>query len=360
MARRERTTGLPRRTRTRAVHTESRRIAGITWNEQATRFAILGAILLLALGVLGAFAYRVYANNIGRPNTTVLNVDGDKSSLRYYADRLGPFAFANRNTGASLAAMEEDLLNKLEREALTIRLARESNIDLSDKAVLQAVANQLQVPTGGAAFDGIYKAELDRQNISDSTFRRLKRAELADTRLLDNVKAELGTAGEQYTLRTIVTASKEEADALVTRLKAGEEFGTVAQTASKDLTSRQRDGLMLPEPIELLPANIQAAVKDKPAGSELLGPTQVGTDWWIFKVERKDSADYSDAQKEQLARVRVDARIKAKRDELVANRKIKRDLSAASLDWAQDHLELPDDALTDTGAPQPQVTVTSR
>ena len=136
------------------------------------------------------------------------------------------------------------------------------------------------------------------------------------------------------TLRTVVSASQETANTVLALAKTNADFGSIAQTQSTDLASRQKDGVMDPEPARLLPDNIRAAIADKPAGSEILGPVQVETNWWVFKIDARDpQGTLSETQKSQLADLLVKDAVKDGR----AAAKIKRDISSSDYSWANDH-----------------------
>ena len=342
MARKTRTTGLPRQQRRTVSHTASRRVGGIAWDERAQRWLILGGAGLLLAVILGLFAYKVYEEKIGRPNTVVLSVEGEDFTLSYYADRLGGFIRANQGSNSNLQLLEEDLLNKLEREAVAIKLAKEKGVALDDGAVLDFVAGQLGVSRGGTAtsFDTLYRAQLRAQGLSEGNYRRLKRAELAETKLTEQIQAEVGAKGDQYVLRTILLNTKEKADEIFAKIKGGAKIGDLAQTESLDLESRQQDGLLLPEPLELFPAAIQAALAGKNPG-DLLGPVQAGDNWWVFTIDRKEAIDYSDQQKGQLATARLDALVKKTRSDLRGAGKITSSLSSDDLTWAQNNATVP-------------------
>ena len=336
------------------VHAADRRIAGVPWNDRTRRLGILGAAGLLLAVVIGIFAYNIYEERIGRPNTVILSVEGEDFTLRYYADRLGGFLKANNATSSTIQLLEEDLLNKLEREAVGVKLAAEKNVPLGNEDILNFIASQFGVQRGasGSSFDTLYRAQLRAQAVSDGTFKRLKTAELAESKLQDSIRTEIGDKGDQYVLRSVLAASKAAipdtattkgvigADDILKRLQAGEDFGSIAQKESLDLASRQQDGLMLPEPIELLPAAIQAALKDKKIG-ELLGPVQVQDKWWVFKIERVEPVDYSANQKTDLGKIRLDALINQTRSTLRAAGKIKSSLSASDITWAQNNASVP-------------------
>jgi parvulin-like peptidyl-prolyl isomerase len=336
MARRtERTTALPR-PRPRPVAADRRKIGGIAWGEEHLRLGILagaGALLLLVLGMLG---YGWYDNHIATPNKVVLTVGSDQFKLNYYADRLYQFVQANQTSGDSVTLLEQQLLTNLEDEALTIQLAQERGVNLSDDEITKQIASELGVPVGGpgSSFDTLYRQRLKTTKMSDANYRRLAEATLAKARLLDQVTNEVGDTGDMLSIRAVVSNSKDNGDAVLTRVKNGEDLGGVAQSDSTDLQSRQNDGLMLPEPPALLPDNIRTAIEGKQAGSDLFGPIQVQTDWWVFRVDKRDpTGQYSDAQKSQLAQAKLDETIKAKR----ASTRIVRKLSASDVVWAEKH-----------------------
>jgi parvulin-like peptidyl-prolyl isomerase len=315
--------------------TSGRKVAGVTWNEAHGRLAIISVAAALLVLVLGMFVYRWYDYNFARPNHIVLSVGNQEFKLNYYTDRLYQFVQANQQQqlGGNLPLYEQQLLTKLEEEALTIQLAKEKGVDLSDDEITREIASELGVPVGGtgSSFDTLYRARLKTLKISDGNYRHLAEASLANRKLLEKFKNEIGETGEGVTIRTVVTASKDEADKVVERIKGGEDMGTVAQTTSTELDSKQQDGLLLPEPARLLPENIQKAIQDKPAGTELFGPVDVQQNWWVFRIDKRDPAyAFSDSQKSQLAQVKLDDAIKEKR----ATTPIKRNLTGDDIDWA--------------------------
>ncbi len=336
MARRtERTTALPR-PRPRAVSGQQRRIAGIAWSEEHLRLGILAGAAALLVLVLGMLGYGWYDDHVLTPNKAVLTVGSEQVKLNYYADRLYQFVQSNQTSGDNVSLLEQQLLTKLEDEALTIELAKERGINLSDDEITKQIASELGVPVGGpgSSFDTLYRQRLKTTKMSDANYRRMAEATLANTRLLDQMKNEVGDTGEMVSIRTVVSNSKDAANAVAARIKGGEDLGSVAQTDSTDLQSKQNDGLMLPEPPALLPDAIKTAIEGKQAGTELFGPIQVQNNWWVFRIDsRNPTAQYSDAQKAQLAQIRLDEAIKAKR----AATTIKRNLSPSDVVWAEKH-----------------------
>lgn len=333
MARRERTTGLPR-PRARQGSRQERKVAGVAVTEQTTRIAILGGVAFLLVLVLGLLGWRWYDQNYRVPEKVILQVGEEQFKLKYYADRLFPYAQSQAGAGVNLGLAEQALVGVLENEALVSLIAREKGITVTDQDITNEIAAQLGVPAGGAgsSFDTLYRQRLKSLTMSDGNYRRQVEAQVYRTRLIDAYKAEMGETGEMVTLRAISVPTKEEAEAVIERINGGEDMGTVAQTTSNDLTSRQKDGVLDPEPPRLYPESVRTAIDGKEAGAELFGPIEVGENFWVFRLEKRDpNATPSDTQKNQLAELTLEDDLKAKR----ASVTIRRSLTTSDITWAE-------------------------
>lgn len=335
MARRERTTALPRQ-RPREARPGARGGFFLT-TEETLRLLILGGASLLLVIVLGLLGWRWYDQTFRVPEKVILQVGDERFRLKYYADRLFPYAQSVAGSGINLGLAEQQLLTQLENEAIVNAIARERGITVKPDDVTNEIASQLGVPAGGAGttFDTLYRQRLQSLTMSDANYRRWVEAQVYRKKLKDAILADIGDTTEMVTLRTIITTTEDEAKAALARIQAGEDMGTVAQTASKDLNSRQKDGIMDPEPPALLPAAVQAAIEGKPAGSEIIGPVQLANgDWWILRIEKRDpNATPSDTQKSQLADLRIDELIKEKRATIT----IRRNITSSDFRWAEEH-----------------------
>lgn len=334
MARRDRTTGLPRPRVRQAARQQSRFSLG---ESQLQRGVWVVGVLLIAL-LVGAMGYRWFDGKYLQPNKTVLTVADEKFSLKYYTDRL--FLSAQAQSGSSspnISIIEQTLFTDLENEAIARIVAKERGISVSQEEVTEEIASQLGVPAGGAGttFDQLYRQRLRTLRMSDGAYRRYTEAQVFVNKLKESFATEIGDTGELVTLRVIVSPAKADADKILERLKAGENLGTVAQTESSDLTSRQKDGLLEPEPARLLPDAVRAAIADKAAGTELFGPVEVSGSSWVFRIETRDpQGAYSETQKGQLADLATSDAIKAKRLLL----KIERDMDSDDYNWANEHV----------------------
>jgi len=334
MARRERTTGLPRpRPRTEG---KGQKVGGVAFGEREQRLAIIGTAVLLLVVVIALFAWRAYDNTFRVPNKTVLSVADEKFALKYYADRLFLYAQQQQGSGISLTIAEQALIRVLEEEALIELIAKEKGITVSDEEITTEIAAQLGVPVGGAGstFDTLYRQRLSTVSMDNATYRRYTEAQVWQSKLGDAYKAELGDTSEAVTLRTVVVATQAEATAVADRIKGGENLGTIAQTLSTDPTSRQRDGLMDAEPARLLPETVRTAIEGKAAGDEVIGPIEVSGSFWVFRVEKRDAAaTLSETQKSQLADLMVEDAVSAKR----AQTTIRRTFDSSDFRWAEEN-----------------------
>ncbi|MBA4179929.1 MAG: hypothetical protein C0506_05005 [Anaerolinea sp.] len=336
MARRERTTGLPR-PRPRANARNERRVAGVRLSDRNIRFGVLGGSAALLVIVLFLLGYRWYDENIARPNSSVLTVAGDEYSLEYYTDRLFQFAQLNQSSGTNPSLLEQALLQKLEEEALALKLAAEKGITISEQDITNQIGVELGVPVGGSgsSFATLYRQKLKDLKMSDGNYRRLTEAQIAHDRLLLEYEKEVGSTGETVTLRAVLSPSKEAADAVVARINAGEDMGTVAQQDSTDLASRQKDGLLDPGPQALLPEQARNALEGK-ADGELIGPVDVDGNFWVFRIEKRDpEGALTTAQTTDLAERKLEEAIEALR----ATTTIKRSLDPSDIKWAENHIE---------------------
>ncbi len=334
MARRDRTTGLPR-PKVRQTATGPRALSDRIRDESTIRIALIGGAALLLVFVVGLLGWRWYDQNFRVPEKVIIRVgDTQEYKLKYYADRLFPYVQAVSQTGTSVAIAEQQLLRILEDEALVRILAEERGITVSAEEVTAEIAAQLGVAVGGAgsSFDTLYRQRLQAVAMSNGNYRRWTEAQVYADKLKEALILEMGETTEMVTVRAIVSASEADANTAKARVDGGEDLGTVAQTISTDLTSRQRDGLFDPEPPKLLPEAVQAAIEGKEAGTELLGPVQVGNNWWVFRLEtRNPSATPSETQKNQLGSRLLEEAAREKRSQVTITRKV----TADDIRWAE-------------------------
>ncbi len=336
MARRDRTTGLPR-PRGRTNRDVSDHDGG--WfppKDEHLRYAILGGVTLLLVLVLGVFVYRWYDNNFQRPGKTILSAGEESFSLGYYSDRLGPFLISNPGTSSSIGP--QLLLAKLEEEALTLQLATDLGIEITEDDITAAIAADLGVPVGsgsGSAFDNAYRLRLSGTGLSDGNYRRLTKASEADRLLREYVRNEIGETGETVQIRLVLVDTQESADEIVDRVNQGEDMGTIAQVESIHVQSRVEDGLLISPP-SLLSDEAQEVLKDLEVG-KLSAPFEDDDGFWVIRLERRDpEGTFTDQHLEELVILRFEEMIAKARSAT----EIERNLSPGDIDWALERIHI--------------------
>lgn len=150
----------------------------------------------------------------------------------------------------ALAAEEEGLDEALEvRAALALARRRVLSEAYLDLAVSEAVSEE--------ALQAAYRAEVEA---------------LADERLIS--------------LRHILVATREEAEALAARLKEGADFGRLAERHSLDETSRDEGGSYGMTPVSALPPTLVRASAGLPVGVPS-PPFQTEAGWHLVRVDAR-------------------------------------------------------------------------
>ena len=328
MARRDRTTGLPRPRGSSQVKVAPRFSMG---EQSQLRFLWIGGAIVIGV-ILAIWGWTWYDSKYRVPEKTILSVADERFKLRYFSDRL---LLASQAAGGNqnLTILEQTLLTNLEDEALAEIVAREKGITVSDDEITNEIATQLGVPIGGpgSSFDTLYRQRLQSVRMSDGAYRRYTEAQVFINKLGEKYEEEIGVTGEVVAIRKIVSRTQAEADAALARVRGGENFGSVAQAISADETSRQNDGLDAAEPPLLLPENIRTAIEGKSAGEEIFGPVEVAGAFWVFKIDVRDpQGTITETQKGQLADIQRAEAIAAKRGQV----RIRRDMDSDDFAWA--------------------------
>jgi parvulin-like peptidyl-prolyl isomerase len=86
-----------------------------------------------------------------------------------------------------------------------------------------------------------YEAVREATGLTEADLRYLMEGSLYRTKLSDAIRAEAPTTAEQVHARHILVATREEAESIVARLEAGEDFAALAAQLSQD-TSNKDDG----------------------------------------------------------------------------------------------------------------------
>lgn len=137
--------------------------------------------------------------------------------------------------------------------------------------------------------------------------RDLLVAELFTKKARDNIASTVPQRAEQAHIMQIVTDNKDEAEAIRDRLRAGEDFASMARQVSQDLSSKEKGGELGWFPRELLDKNIaDTAFKIEPGTiSEPVKPENMQNFHILKVIERKEDMEISAENREKMISLAV-------------------------------------------------------
>jgi parvulin-like peptidyl-prolyl isomerase len=252
------------------------------------RFIIVGVVVIVIFGIL---SITFYQNYIAPFNRTIITVDNLQISMRYFLDR-------TRLAGSGPLTMLETLTNELVMKIM----APKYGIQVTDADIENELRNMASGGTGNISdveFNEWYRQVLNDNKASDSQYREIVGVNLLSRRLQEYLAERVPTATEQVHLHVIIVQSSEKAQNVVTRLKAGEDFTTLAREVSIETASKDDGGDLgwLPPAISNYAEQITALEINEispiiPYYNQISMPTSLTEPdaYYIFMVSEKDSS----------------------------------------------------------------------
>jgi parvulin-like peptidyl-prolyl isomerase len=228
---------------------------------------------------------------------------------------------AGREGGLTAAAVEETATARAEASATAAMWTPTPTLTPSPtltttQALTEPTATPANTPTpaptptpniiGEAELSAAYDSWIDtirqQTGISEAQYRDYIRAGLLTSKLADALGEEVPTVAEQANARHILVETEEEANAVLARLEAGEEFADLAQELSTDTGSAANGGELGFVPRGRFVEPIDEAIFTLPIG-EISEPIETEFGWHIVQVldreERELSpVDYTQQQRE--------------------------------------------------------------
>jgi hypothetical protein len=216
--------------------------------ERINRLLILGgviAVILLAFGVIG---YGWYATQIKPLSKTVLRVGDTKFSLGHLERRMeltrsnSPGVYV----GDQLIQLPDATLNTLEFEALLLETADQLDIAVTDEELDVEIRDRASLAEDSqpSLVAQAFRRQVDDSGLKPNEYRQMLRAELLRQEVLNYFVFLSPTAETQVRARWIITETKEDADAALAKVNAGDDFAAVANTVSIQATASQDGGLI--------------------------------------------------------------------------------------------------------------------
>jgi hypothetical protein len=275
--------------------------------EESTRLMLMAAVVGIVVVALGIIGFGYWYSVIKPRSRTVLQVDSVKVSYSAMKRRMAYEALQNQaylQSQSAVTALPEAVVQTLTREII-IDLKAESDlgITITDDELTQKLnaAVGLGSNTDSKAFADALKKQLAATGLTDAEFRRKVRVELLTTKINAKFTSEVPASVMQAKVDVIQTDTEADAQTAADRVKAGEDWATVAKALSKESGLATTGGVHDYAPEGTLNPAYDAQAFSSNVG-EVVGPlTAADGTYYVIRVEDRAEKPVTDAQKPQLA-----------------------------------------------------------
>jgi parvulin-like peptidyl-prolyl isomerase len=169
----------------------------------------------------------------------ILLADYQEETARFEAAMAGQgFDLESEDGKAMLAQMCRQVLDSMIEQVLIRQAAAKEGVAISEEELEATIQESIEEGGGQASFE-------EWLQISDLTyedFREEIRFQLLALAIFEQVTASVPTTAEQVHTRHILVDTEEEAQAILTRLQAGEDFAALARQLSQDENTKEAGG----------------------------------------------------------------------------------------------------------------------
>jgi parvulin-like peptidyl-prolyl isomerase len=253
---------------------------------------MLGAFAAFILVIVGFLAYGWWDNQVGPPHSRAMRVGDTTLNLDYFARRTkGLFQdFGQTPTSSNFATYVSIVAGTLEQEiVLRERAPVDLGLNPTPEQVDSEIATRLSVSQDDqAAFQVAYDNDRKARDLSVKEYRQMVEAALLGRWAREGFARAVPAAEDQVRIRQIVVGAREDADRVVERLNAGEDFATVAQEMSSDSATKDAGGEKGWVALEELDQSYGAKVFALDVGQRS-EPLQGQGGFYIIEVEEKQA-----------------------------------------------------------------------
>lgn len=307
-----------------------------------------GLLALLASLLLAACGAQTSLSPAGQTVARVGDVTLTREALDAQVARIEKGFQAQAGSGIPLPSkldIEQELVNRFIEQSLTLSVARQRGIAVTEQEIdtqIETFRTQIPQSTGGT-LDQAVEEQLGLPGVGSPEFRQfvsyfLAQQKLAESlvsdadvrqRITDEVMAETQRTVPVATVAHILVATEEEANTVIERLDAGEDFAALAAELSQDPGSAQNGGVY--ENIgqgQFVPEFEQAMFVDLEPGETTKTPVQTQFGYHIIRlISRSEqpaiAPDQAQAQIDQRVEQEIGAQRQQALDTLISEERTK-------------------------------------
>ncbi|MDL1901551.1 hypothetical protein FBR02_12350 [Anaerolineae bacterium CFX9] len=231
----------------------------------------------------------------------VARVNGQEITLGEYQRVLARYE-QQQITAADANSLRAVVLNTMIEQILIEQAAAAQGIAIEDAELESELNNARQLAGSGVSWEDWLASNL----YSEAEFRETLRDALLTGRMRDQITSDLLGSVLQVRARHILVGSAAEAQALIDRANAGEDFGMLAQQNSRDITSRDLGGdLGWFTAEELLEPVLAQAAFSQEVGA-VGGPIESSLGWHVLQVVERGERPVPEEKRADLAQRRFE------------------------------------------------------
>jgi hypothetical protein len=165
--------------------------------------------------------------------------DYQKEMSRFEAAMVGQgFDLESEDGKARLAQMRRQVLDSMIEQVLIEQAAAQEGVIISEEELEATIQQSIEEGGGQASFE----EWLRTSDLTYEEFQEELRFQLLALAIFEQVTASVPTTAEQVHARHILVQTKEEAQTILTRLQAGEDFAALARERSQDENTKEAGG----------------------------------------------------------------------------------------------------------------------
>jgi parvulin-like peptidyl-prolyl isomerase len=263
--------------------------------ERRAQVFVIAGIVIVAIAILGVLGFGYYQTSIAPKHETVLKVGGRSFNMGYVEKRI---RYAIRSGGSSgLASSSEHLavaqaVTDIENEEITRLNASQQNISVSEDEIDAEIRTELGVADSAdqTTYAEAYRNAVRDSGLSAKEYRDIVAVKALENKIRQNIVSGIPATADQVRLFEIQVGTQEEAQQVVDRLAAGEDFSAIAAELSLDSNTKDKGGEMGWTPKAALETAAGDAVFALEVGQWTQPVAASNNSYYVYKVSDKASA----------------------------------------------------------------------
>ncbi len=217
-------------------------------------------------------------------------VNGEPIYLAAYEEELARYEQSQVELGTAVSDYRTVVLDTLIKQLLVVQAARESGFEVTEAMIDERLAEYRKLVDDPENFEAWLEVNL----WTETEFRDVLLAELAEIKMVENVTSNVPLAVEQVHARYLQVNDAALADQLLTQIRNGDDFAFLAQQHSLDRLTGENGGDLdfFARGSLLIPEVETAAFALEPGGvSDVITATSIDgseTVYYIVQVIEKD------------------------------------------------------------------------